>query len=223
MLVKMFPKNGDVLPEIRFKGFTEDWEEKMLCDIGDFKSNGVDKKINPEDYPVNLLNYMDVYNSKKLNSKNCYKLMQVTAKSIQLSENNVLKNDIFFTPSSETPEDIAKVLVIEMSLPNTVYSYHLMRFRPKENIFYSIFPNYVFASDFVRKQLVFSAQGVQRYVISKPSFEKIKALIPNIIEQEKIAVYFKNLDNQIILLQTQLEKLNNIKKACFTKMFVAQD
>lgn len=207
------------IPEIRFKGFEGEWQIRVLSDLGEFKSNGVDKKITVNEIPVNLLNYMDVYNFSDINSKNCNSLMQVTAKPNQLTENNVVKNDVFFTPSSETPEDIGKVMVIKETLPNTVYSYHLMRFRPKENIFYSIFPNYGFACDYVRKQLIFSAQGVQRYVISKPSFESITVLIPTLPEQTQIGTYFQHLDSLISLHQRKYDKLLTVKKAMLEKMF----
>lgn len=220
MLDKMFPKQGQLIPEIRFKGFEGDWEEKKLGELGDFKSNGVDKKISPKETPVNLLNYMDVYNSRIINSTNCKQLMQVTAKPNQVIENNVLANDIFFTPSSETPEDIGKIMTIEEDLPNTVYSYHLMRFRPKSNVFYSFYPNYGFACELVRKQLILAAQGVQRYVLNKPSFEQINILLPTIDEQEKIAIYFRNIDNSIRTHDLQITKLQNIKKAFLAKMFV---
>lgn len=66
-----------------------------MKECGEFKSNGVDKKIRVNELPVNLLNYMDVYNGLKITSKNCSNLMQVTAKVRQLQENNIQKNDVF--------------------------------------------------------------------------------------------------------------------------------
>lgn len=131
------------------------WEQCKLGDLGTFKSNGVDKLSRPNEIPVNLLNYMDVYNRREITNKNASELMQVTAKISQLVDNNVLKNDIFFTPTSETPEDIGRVYVIEETLHNTVYSYHLMRYRPKEGVFYPNFPNYSLMTDDVETSFTF--------------------------------------------------------------------
>jgi|LSQX01.1.fsa_nt_gb type I restriction enzyme S subunit len=220
MLDKMFPKEGADVPEIRFKGFTCEWKEVRLGDLGVFKSNGVDKKSNTNEIPVYLLNYMDVYNRKKINALNYHTLMPVTARSSQLVDNNIQKNDVFFTPSSETSDDIGKVMVIEESLPHTVYSYHLVRYRPKENCFAPLFPNYGFSCDFVRKQMILAAQGVQRFVINRNGFEELRVMLPLIEEQSQISSYFQNLDKLISLHQQEIQKLKNIKKACLEKMFV---
>ena len=114
-------------------------------------------------------------------------------------------------------------MVIEENLPNTVYSYHLMRYRPKKGVFYSDFPNYGFACEFVRRQLFLYAQGVQRYVLNRPSFEKIIVLKPSFEEQEKIGKLFKNIDGTINLHIVELKKLKEIKKACFSKLLVTQE
>lgn len=220
LLDKMFPKNGELVPAIRFKGFTDTWELCKLGDIGTFKSNGVDKLSKPNEVPVNLLNYMDVYNRREINNENAAELMQVTAKKSQLIDNNVLKNDVFFTPTSETPDDIGRVYVIEETLNNTVYSYHLMRYRPKDGVFYPNFPNYSLMTSHVRQQFFISAKGVQRYVISKADFESIENYIPKYLEQTKIGEMFRSIDSLIALHQRKYEKLVNIKKSLLQKMFV---
>jgi len=220
LLDKMFPKNGELVPRLRFKGFTETWELCKLGDIGTFKSNGVDKLSKPNEIPVNLLNYMDVYNRRKISNNNASELMQVTAKQSQLIENNILKNDVFFTPTSETPEDIGRVFVIEETLNNTVYSYHLMRYRPNNGVFYPNFPNYSLMTSHVRNQFFISAKGVQRYVVSKVDFEAIENYIPKYTEQAKIGEMFRTIDSLITLHQRKYEKLVNIKKALLQKMFV---
>ncbi|MBR1937509.1 MAG: hypothetical protein IJ836_00950, partial [Spirochaetales bacterium] len=76
-------------PVIRFRGFNDVWEQRKLGDLGEFKSNGVDKLSKPDELPVNLLNYMDVYNRRQISNNNCNELMQVTAKPSQLRDNNV--------------------------------------------------------------------------------------------------------------------------------------
>ena len=220
LLEKMFPQNGESIPRLRFKGFTDAWEQYKLGDLGFFKSNGVDKLSKPNEIPVNLLNYMDVYNRREVSNKNANELMQVTAKPSQLIENSVMKNDVFFTPTSETPQDIGRVYVIEETLNNTVYSYHLMRFRPNQGTYYPNFPNYSLMTENVRKQFFLAAKGVQRYVISKADFESIVDTIPEYKEQAKIGEFFRSIDSLITLHQRKYEKLQNIKKALLQKMFV---
>ena len=102
-------------------------------------------------------------------------------------------------------------MVIEENLDNTVYSYHLMRYRPYKNVFYLTFPNYAFATPYVRKQMELSAQGVQRFVISKKGFEEIKVAYPSIKEQKKIANLLTNLDNKINHTEELIDKLEEIK------------
>lgn len=206
-------------PRIRFKGYTDAWEQRKLGELGFFKSNGVDKKINPNEVFVNLLNYMDVYNRRHITAKNCVELMQVTAKPQQVKDNDVQANDVFFTPTSETADDIGHVLVIEETLPNTVYSYHLMRYRPFDGKFYPTFPNYEFESGFVRYQIVLNAQGVQRFVLNREAFEQLEIRKPDYAEQEKISKFLSQLDNMSVLYQQKHDKILNIKKALLEKMF----
>ena len=206
-------------PHLRFKGFNDDWEQRKLGDCGWFKSNGVDKLSKPNEIPVNLLNYVDIYNKRIITNKNTFDLMQVTAKCNQLTDNNVLKGDVFFTPTSETADDIGHSKVIEETLENTVYSYHLMRYRPYENMFYLTFPNFAFDNSGIYKQMALLAQGVQRFVLSKTQFESIIFRKPSIKEQEKISNMLGNLDNLIALHQRKYEKLVSAKKALLDKMF----
>lgn len=210
-------------PDIRFNGHEDEWEEKTLGELGEFKSNGVDKKSKPNEIPVNLLNYMDVYKKKNITPENCHELMQVTAKPHQVLENNVLEGDIFFTPTSETPEDIGHVKVIEEDLPNTVYSYHLMRFRRYDKTLEKIYPEYALETDFVRRQMFLAAQGAQRFVINKPAFEQISVKYPEFIEQQKIGDLFRNLDELIEAKEQELEKLRQIKLALLNGMFPSDE
>ena len=162
---------------------------------------------------------MDIYKRRELNNEMTSELMQVTAKSNQLIENNVLKGDVFFTPTSETADDIGHCLAINETLENTVYSYHLMRYRPYENSFYLKYPNYAFDTSAVKNQMSLMAQGVQRFVLSKSQFENIEISYTNLEEQKKIAEFLDNLDSLITLHQCKLEKLKNMKKALLENMF----
>lgn len=220
LLEKMFSSDGEYTPKIRFKGFTDAWKQRKLGDLGNFKSNGVDKLSKPDEIPVNLLNYMDVYKRRQLNNKMTSELMQVTAKPNQLIDNNVLKGDIFFTPTSETAADIGHCMAIEETLKNTVYSYHLMRYRPYEGSFYLTYSNYAFDTNEVRNKMALMAQGVQRFVLSKSQFESIEISYTKFEEQKKIAGFLTNIDHLITLHQRKCEKLKNLKKSLLEKMFI---
>ena len=210
------------VPEIRFKGFEEEWKTYILSSIGNFRSNGVDKKIYNDEQIVNLLNYMDVYNYRKITSKNCKDLIKVSATKKQIKDCNIIKGDIFFTPSSETPDEIGYVMSIEETLPNTCYSYHLMRFRPFDRILYLSFADYCFSSNYLRGQMKFKAKGVQRFILSKPDFESLEALLPSYEEQEIITCLFKAIDNVINDCKKKIASLKQLKSACLISMFPQQ-
>lgn len=210
------------VPEIRFKGFEEEWKTYILSSIGNFRSNGVDKKIYNDEQIVNLLNYMDVYNYRKITSKNCIDLMKVSATKKQIKDCNIIKGDIFFTPSSETPDEIGYVMSIEETLPNTCYSYHLMRFRPFDKILYLSFADYCFSSNYLRGQMKFKAKGVQRFILSKLDFESLEALLPSYEEQEIITCLFKAIDNVINDCKKKIASLKQLKSACLISMFPQQ-
>ena len=82
---------------------------------------------------------MNVYKHENISNASTKDLMTVSANETQLNSSNLRKGDILFTPSSETPDDIGHSVVIFEDLRDTLYSYHLMRFRPtiKLDILYS--------------------------------------------------------------------------------------
>ena len=111
---------------------------------------------------------------------------------------------------------------IEETLPNTCYSYHLMRFRPFDRILYLSFADYCFSSNYFRGQMKFKAKGVQRFILSKPDFESLEALLPSYEEQEIITCLFKAIDNVINDCKKKIASLKQLKSACLISMFPQQ-
>jgi type I restriction enzyme S subunit len=209
--------------QLRFKnddgfGFP-DWEEKKLGEIGNFKTSSVDKKIVQGQKIINLVNYMNVYRHEEILNKNLNNLMKVSANETQLKMSNLKKGDILFTPSSETPSDIGHSVVIFEDLKDTLYSYHLMRFRPKFNLDL-MYSHYFCNTQNVLKQISRFATGSTRFTISVDSFSKIIVLIPSLKEQQKIANYLSAIDTKIENVQTQIEKTQTFKKGLLQQMFV---
>lgn len=217
MMQKIFSR------ELRFKdddgrGYPE-WEEKKLGDIGFFKTSSVDKLINENEEIVYLVNYMDVYKHIDINKDAITNLMQVSAKDAQIENNNLIKGDILFTPSSETPDDIGHSIVIFEDLPKTLYSYHLVRFRPsiKLNLLYS---HYFCNIDSVRSQIVKFATGSTRFTVSINEFSQVKVNIPSYDEQKKIGAFLNNIDRKLKKEQEKLDSLNEYKKGLLQQMFI---
>ena len=128
-------------------------EWKELGSLGRFENIGTDKKIIEGEEIVTLLNYVDVYRHKYIDSS--VPQMQVSASKKKIEDCTVEKGDIFVTPSSETVDDIGHSSVITDTIPNAVYSYHIMRYRLYEkNMLLSYYINYAFDTDIVKKQIL---------------------------------------------------------------------
>ncbi|MCT7646024.1 restriction endonuclease subunit S [Aliarcobacter butzleri] len=214
MLDKMFPKNGTDTPEIRFKGFSGKWEEKKLGDIGNTYT-GLSGKTK-EDFghgEGKFVTYMNVF-SNPISKQNLTEPIEIDEK-----QNEVQFGDVFFTTSSETPEEVGMTSVWMNKEKNIYLNSFCFAYRP-EKVFDNYYLAYMLRSSSIRKKIVFLAQGISRYNISKNKVMEIYVPIPHIEEQKKIGNYFQKLDKQIDLQQKELEKLKNIKKASLSKMFV---
>lgn len=220
MLQKMFPKKGELVPEFRFDGFDGDWEKLTLGDIGEVQSSGVNKIIYNNQKIVKLLNYMDVYNKKSPTNSNIDTFMETSASDKEMLYKDVTKGDIFFTPTSETAEDIGHSMVVEDYIKGMVYSYHIFRFRPNSDVLDINFSDYFCNVDPVRKQLKIKAQGAQRYTLKLNDFRELIIKIPPLAEQEKIGQFFKNLDIKIENEEKLLDSYKMMKKSLLQKMFV---
>ncbi len=195
-----------------------DWEEKKLGDIGTFQTSSIDKLSNENESEVYLVNYMNVYRHENINSESIKTFQVVTAKEKQIESCNLIKGDILFTPSSETPDDIGHSVVIFENLENAVFSYHLMRFRPTRKI--SILYSHYFCNiPQVLSQLTKLATGSTRFTISVKSFSSISVELPCIEEQTKIANFLSAIDDKINHCQVQIEKMEVWKKGLLQQMF----
>ena len=180
-------------------------EYKKLGDLGTFENIGVDKKTIEGQPLVSLLNYVDVY--KNIYIDNNVPQMVVSATPKKIKDCTCEKGDIFLTPTSETRDDIGHASVITETLVNTVYSYHIMRFRLTEtnNMITSFFIRYLFETELVQKQIYKLAKGLTRFGLSKYDFEKIEIPYPPIEVQEEIVRILDDFTNLTAELQAELQ------------------
>ena len=214
MLEKMFPQNGSSYPEIRFKGFTDPWEQRKLGDIGETYT-GLSGKTKADfgHGQARFVTYMNVF-SNPISNPEMTEPIEIDPK-----QNEVEVGDVFFTTSSETPEEVGMSSVLLEKRGKTYLNSFCFGFRPSE-IIDSYYLAYMLRSESARDKIILLAQGISRYNISKNKVMEIAVSLPSLDEQKLIGQYFRQLDNLITLHQRELEKLQNIKKSMLEKMFV---
>ncbi len=213
-LSEMFPKEGEKYPKRRFEGFTEPWEEYKLKDMGRSLTglSGKSKK----DFghgEAEFVTYMNVFNNPIAKST------QTAQVEVDENQTEVEYGDIFFTVSSETPNEVGMSSVWLYNRPNVYLNSFCFGFRPTVNLnpYYMAF---MLRSPEIRKRFILLAQGISRYNISKTKAMELLFPIPSNEEQEKIGQFFKNLENQISTEEEKLVKLEKLKQAYLNDMFV---
>lgn len=214
MLEKMFPKEGQSVPEIRFKGFEGDWEIDTLNELGKTYTglSGKTKK----DFghgDAKYITYMNVF-SNAIADPSLTDFIEVDN-----SQNCVEYGDVLFTVSSETPEEVGFTSVWTQNEKNVYLNSFCFGYRPAKKFYLTFLANALRSSAF-RKQIIILAQGISRFNISKTKVIDLELCFPDYKEQVKIGLWFKNIDELINSHKNQLEKLKNFKQSLSEKMFV---
>jgi type I restriction enzyme S subunit len=127
-------------------------------------------------------------------------LEQLDSVEIDPKQNEVKKGDVFFTTSSETPEEVGMSSVWKYNYDNVYLNSFTFGYRP--NIEFDL--DYLAAmlrSTTVRKKITFLAQGISRYNISKTKMMDIEVPVPSLEEQAKIGAFLSNVEQTIALHQ----------------------
>ena len=209
MLEKMFPKNGSNVPEIRFKGFTEAWEQRKLTEFVEFFSG---LTYTPNDVQENgtlVLRSSNVSNGEVVDADNVYVNPQV------VNSENVKVGDIVVVVRNGSRSLIGKHAQIKAFMPNTVIGAFMTGIRSECPEFTNALLNTSRFEEEIAMNMGATINQITGYMFSKMEFK-----VPCLDEQKKIGEYFEKLDNLITLHQRELEKLQNIKKSMLEKMFV---
>ena len=215
MLQKMFPQNGHSVPEIRFSGFTEDWEQRKLGELGSLK-NGMNFSKEAMGIGFPFVNLQNIFGNNVIDVTNLGKAM---ASDSQLKDYNLLNGDVLFVRSSVKLEGVGEAALVPQNLENTTYSGFIIRFRDEYGLDNN-FKRFLFGIESVRNQIMAQATNSANKNISQTVLENLCLKIPNKSEQEKIGLYFSNLDHLITLHQHKCEELQNIKKFMLKNMFI---
>ena len=224
MLEKMFPKDGESVPEIRFAGFTDPWEQRKFGDCFEFlKSNTLSRAgLNGENGTARNVHYGDIL----IKFGDCLDgersdLPFITDDTVlpKFAGSILREGDVIF---ADTAEDEAAGKCVELrKLPKepTISGLHTIPARPRF-FFGTGYLGHYLNSDAYHRQLLPLMQGIKVISVSKAALQDTQVRFPGLSEQAAIGSALSEIDNLITLHQRKLELLQNIKKSLLDKMFV---
>ena len=201
------------VPEIRFGGFSEPWAQRKLGDMGS-TFTGLSGKTK-EDFghgDAKFITYMNVYTNAVAD------LTMTEPIEVDSKQNKVKAGDVFFTTSSETPEEVGMSCVMPADMEDTYLNSFCFGYRQTERLDLNYLA-YALRSNSFREQMVFLAQGISRYNISKNKVMEAEIAVPSSDEQSQIGSIFESLDSLISQHQHKYDTLVAVKKAMLEKMF----
>ena len=216
MLDKMFPKPGELVPEIRFEGFTDPWEQRKLEELMLFQ-NGFNGGRESFGSGTPLISVMDVLSESFITHES------IRAKAVVSPEERerylVEYGDVLFQRSSENQEDAGTSNIYLDQEKSAVFGGFVIRGKRIAN-YDPPMMKYLLSSRMVRQQITSCAQGAQHINVSQDTLQSVEVFLPSFLEQHQIGAFFQKLDHLITLHQRKLELLKNIKKSLLDKMFV---
>ena len=225
MLQKMFPQNGKKVPEIRFEGFTNDWEQRKLGEVlvslqnntlsrADLSNEtGIAKNVHYGDVLIKFGEVLDVSEEK---------LPMISDKSVLTKyKASFLQNGDVIVADTAEDSTVGKCSEIAGLNDEVVLSgLHTIPYRPIEK-FASGYLGYYLNSSAYHKQLIPLMQGIKVTSISKSAMQNTEIVYPKSVEEQgKIGNYFQSLDHLITLHQHKCDELQNLKKYMLQNMFV---
>lgn len=208
MIEKMFPKNGEKVPEIRFEGFTDDWEQRKFSDF-----TWASGKRNKEDLdlePYAITNEHGFIPQNEAHDEFGY--MKDTDRK---AYNIVTPNSFAYNPARINVGSIGYYEGIENVIVSSLYEVFQTADYVDDRFLWHWFKSGEFPKWIERLQ-----EGSVRLYFYYDKLCECQMLMPSVAEQKKIAMSLDNLDHLITLHQDKIEKLHNFKKSMLEKMFI---
>ena len=187
------------IPEIRFEGFTDPWEQRKLGNCGT-TYGGLTGKTK-EDFGhgnARFIPYTNVFDNPLTDTK------RLEAVEIDSSQNQVAYGDAFFTVSSETADEVG-MSSVWLSDQEDVYLNSFCFGYRQDSTFDPHYLAYMLRSRSVRSNLTLLAQGISRFNISKNKVMELSVPVPSAVEQKQLGQYFTKLDSLITLQQRKCQ------------------
>ena len=219
MLEKMFPKDGESVPEIRFAGFTDPWEQRKFGDVADIKTGPFGTLLHAEDYVDDGIPIVTTEHFKTgALPKDKEGIPQVSEEDAKrLEQYRAKEGDILFSRVGSVDAN-AQVFAGQ---DGWLFSGRVLRARPDLTLVSSAYLHYELETEEVKSSVISRAVGGTMASINTEILFQTPIFIPaKMTEQNKIGSTCARLDSLITLHQRKLELLRNIKKSLLDKMFV---
>ena len=213
-LQKMFPKNGEKIPEIRFAGFNDDWEERKLGELAKSFEYGLNASAKEFDGYHKYIRITDIDDCTHEFIQN-----KLTSPDVDFTnaDNYILqRGDILF---ARTGASVGKSYYYKENDGLVYFAGFLIRARIKPEVS----PKFVFQNTLTSKYnefITITSQRSGQPGVNAEEYSNFKMMVPSFEEQEKIGTFFKQLDDTIALHQRKIDELKSMKKSMLQKMFV---
>ena len=203
-------------PKIRFTNIIGPWSVKTIGEMYKFK-NGLNKGKGSFGFGTPIINYTDVYKHRGLTREMVKGLVKLDANEIRRYK--VKKGDVFFTRTSETPEEVGLASVLLEDIDDCSFSGFVLRGRPITDDLEFDYCKECFSVHAVRDSIIKTCTYTTRALTNGTVLSKIPITIPPKEEQKTIASYFSSLDSLIYSTSKKIESLKQVKAASLQSMF----
>ncbi len=202
------------VPKLRFKGFEDEWKEKKLGSLLEFK-NGINADKEAYGKGIKFINVLDILNNNFITYENILGYVDIDDHSLE--KYSVDYGDIVFQRSSETREEVGTANVY-LDSKKATFGGFIIRGK-KVGEYNPIFMNSLLKSSSARKEIVSKSGGSTRYNVGQDILSDVNVKLPSLEEQEKIANFLSNVDKIIEGQEGQVKDLELYKKGMMQKIF----
>ena len=195
------------------------WDTATIGDFLDFK-NGLNKGKEFFGYGTPIVNYTDVYRKRGLTKSDVRGKVNLTRDEIHRFD--ARKNDVFFTRTSETPEEVGMSSVLLDDIDDCVFSGFVLRGRPKNDMFVPEYCKYCFTTEAIRSAINMGCTYTTRALTNGTQLSAIEIVVPPKPEQEAIAKSLTEIDDLISSLEKLITKKKAIKQGAMQELLTGK-
>ena len=210
------------VPAIRFLEYTEDYARTTLGKIGNTYNGLTGKSAEDFGQGAPYITYKSIFDNSRVDISRVEYVQISDIEQHNKKQNKVARGDIFFTTSSETPEEVGMTSVLLDNIEDCYLNSFCFGYRVYSQEQY--LPEYLrfyLRSSIIRKKLFVLAQGSTRFNLSKNEVMRISINMPKALEQRKIARFLTLLEERITTQNKIIEKLETLIKGFVDSIFTA--